>query len=98
MPRATWPRRCALRSTDALRRAAWGVVLALALVLPARAQVESDVDGVCHYGVPDRAIPACTALIESESTPRAFLPDLYYRRAINYSLKTQYDRALADYD
>jgi lipoprotein NlpI len=66
---------------------------------PALAQTANDAE-LCAgiSGNPDLAIRHCTRAIESRRHTGEDLAKLYYNRAIEWSAKGDYDRAIADYD
>jgi tetratricopeptide (TPR) repeat protein len=71
-----------------------GICLALAFAVPARAETALD----CFSENRDLWIPGCTALIERQGLEPEQLAQAYSMRALGFSLKGQYDRAIADYD
>ena len=68
--------------------------LALACAAPARAETALD----CFSENRDLWIPGCTALIERQGLEPEQLAQAYSMRALGYSIKGQYDRAISDYD
>jgi hypothetical protein len=71
------------------------LLLCCVAVQPALAGDQED----CHaVDVFDRAIPACTRILESPTTQRDFVIWATFNRAAAYERKGEIDRALADYD
>jgi tetratricopeptide (TPR) repeat protein len=68
--------------------------LMLAWLVPARAETALD----CFSENKDLWIPGCTALIERPGIEPEQLSSAYAMRALGYSLKGQYETAIADYD
>jgi tetratricopeptide (TPR) repeat protein len=62
---------------------------------PAVAGDQEDCHAVDNF---DRAIPACTRILESPATKKEFLVWSTFNRAAAYERKGEFDRALADYD
>jgi tetratricopeptide (TPR) repeat protein len=86
---------CFLTSTA--RRAAFALILAwLGLLAAAPVRAETALD--CFNEDREQWIPGCTALIESHTLDGDQLSRAYAMRALGYSLKGQYDRAIGDYD
>jgi tetratricopeptide (TPR) repeat protein len=77
-----------------LRMAAASVCLMLALAAPVRAETGLD----CFSENKDLWIPGCTALIQRPGIEPEQLSSAFAMRALGYSLKGQYDTAIADYD
>ncbi|MET0569623.1 MAG: tetratricopeptide repeat protein [Hyphomicrobiaceae bacterium] len=77
-----------------IRSAAATLCLVLAMLAPARAETAFD----CFSENKDLWIPGCTALIERPGVEPEQLSSAYAMRALGYSLKGQYDTAIADYD
>jgi len=75
-------------------------------------QTQNEYWSQCHGTDPDRAIAACTALIESGKEQAANLADVFYRRGLAYEKLgrahertnahnlaiAELDHAIADYD
>ena len=82
------------------RSDAVSLVLALVLVVAATAHAQdSDVERCSSItGKPDLAIQHCTRAIESGKLPAETLAQMHYNRAIEWTAKNDYDRAIADYD
>ena len=70
------------------------LVLGAASVVAAPGDPAAD----CWSGDNDRRISGCSALIETPGLPSDQLSLAYGLRALAYSLKSQFDKALADYD
>jgi tetratricopeptide (TPR) repeat protein len=68
--------------------------LGLALCGPARAETTLE----CFGENRELWIPGCTALIESHALEPSQLSSAYAMRALGYSLKGEYERAIKDYD
>lgn len=77
-----------------LRGALVSLLLAVVMVLPARAETALD----CFGENRDLWIAGCTAMIESGSLEPEQLSRAYAMRALGFSLRAQYDRAIGDYD
>jgi tetratricopeptide (TPR) repeat protein len=75
---------------------ACAAVLLMTLGMPASARADSVSD--CFGEYIERRIEGCTALIESGDQRSADLSLAYDMRALAYSLKGNYDRAIPDYD
>jgi Tfp pilus assembly protein PilF len=71
------------------------LLLACLAVGPARAGDQEDCRAVDSY---DRAIPACTRILENPATKKEFLVWSTFNRGAAYERKAEYDRALADYE
>lgn len=83
-----------MRDIRWLRIASLAACLMLALLAPARAETAID----CFSENKDLWIPGCTALIERPGIEPEQLSSAYAMRALGYSLKGQFDTAIADYD
>jgi tetratricopeptide (TPR) repeat protein len=77
-----------------LRCALASLLLAFALIVPARAETALD----CFGENRDLWVAGCTALIERGSLDQEQLSRAYAMRALGFSLRGQYDRAISDYD
>jgi tetratricopeptide (TPR) repeat protein len=86
--------RHAPRHTRRLTRALLLGLLAATLATGARADSATD----CFSEDIERRIAGCTALIEQGDTSAGDLSLAYAMRALAYSLKGRYDRAVPDYD
>lgn len=71
------------------------LLLACLAFHPALAGDQEDCYAVDKF---DRAIPACTRILESPATKKEFLVWSTFNRAAAYERKGEVDRALADYD
>ncbi len=65
---------------------------------PAEAQTRNQNWTLCEAGDPDRGIDACTALIQSGTETVSNLAIAHNNRGITYSDKSDFDRAIADYE
>ncbi len=78
------------------------VISLIALLIgaaPALAAPSVDADiATCDKGSGDVAIAACTRLINSRKMTAAQLGSLHHNRAVEYEIKKDYVRSLADYD
>lgn len=83
-----------LQSIPHFRSAIAGLLLTFALVLPARAETALD----CFGENRDQWVAGCTALIERGNLEPEQLSRAYAMRALGFSLRGQYDRAIGDYD
>lgn len=82
-------------SSKASRVATRVAILAmLVAVHPAKAADDLE----CYSEDLDRRIAACTTIIEQKSGTETMLSNAYSSRALAYSQKRLYDRAVADYD
>lgn len=70
------------------------IVLALASAAPSRAADELD----CYSEDLEKRIAACTGIIERRAASDTALSAAFASRALAFSQKRQYDRAIADYD
>ena len=77
-----------------LRSALASLLLAVMLVAPARAENALD----CFGENRDLWVAGCTALIERGSLDQEQLSRAYAMRALGFSLRGQFDRAIGDYD
>jgi len=77
-----------------LRSALASLLLAVMLVAPARAENALD----CFGENRDLWVAGCTALIERGSLDQEQLSRAYSMRALGFSLRGQFDRAIGDYD
>jgi len=78
-----------------------GLLAAIALIAASAAQGQpvSDAERCASIsGNPDLAIKHCTLAIESGRYSGANLAKLHYNRGIEWAAKSNYDRAIADYD
>lgn len=76
-------------------KVASALLVAAAIDTPARAMEPA---AECRSEDNERRITGCTALIESPGIDPDDLAVAYAMRALAFSLKTEYDRALPDYD
>lgn len=77
-----------------LRWAVAAVLLACMMTVPARSETALD----CFGENRDLWVAGCTALIERGSLDQEQLSRAYAMRALGFSLRGQYDRAISDYD
>ena len=75
------------------------VTAAVLLIAASAAQAQSDADRcVAVSGTPDLAIQHCTRAIEFGKLAGEPLARLHYKRGIEWAAKSNYDRAIDDYD
>ena len=73
------------------------VVVAMSCGLTAWSAVAGDSE-TCDNGSGDRAIAACTRMIESGKWKGRDLAIGFYNRGLEYNKKNDYDRAIADFE
>jgi len=76
----------------------WMLVLGVTLTCCSLPSARADTANECFGDDFGRRIEACTALIGSSALSEADLALAYSARALAYSVKGQYDRAIPDYD
>ncbi len=85
-----------------IRGALAGAALVLAVLPagPALAQYSRSVDWCTGKGKPtnDQTIAGCTTMIQSRTETQENRAIAYYNRGSTYGLKSEYDRAIADFD
>lgn len=75
------------------------ILFAIALLCAATARAQSDADQCKSVANnPDAAIKHCTAAIDSKKFTGGTLADLYTSRGVEWSVKGEVDRAIADFD
>jgi hypothetical protein len=79
-------------------RRLWGSVAALVVLAGLSGSLRADSSTDCFGEDIERRIEGCTALIESGDERAADLSLIYAMRALAYSLKGRYERAIPDYD
>src|SRR5215472_423604 len=72
------------------------ILLALALIVIAGPAAADDFE-TCRHASGDAAIAACTQAIDSKEYSGHALAVLFHNRGIEYGLKADLDRAIADY-
>jgi len=85
--------------TEILMKASWIICLVPLLAASALSQNRTNEDvQKCHDLSGDPAIEACTRAIASGQLSQGALANSYYNRGCEWRAKSEYDRAIADFD